>query len=146
MHRFKLAIALLALGLLPLAGTAAGAPMAVVSSAWIRWLPGKLPMAGYFTLKNTGAHELVLTGASSEAYAGVMMHQSVDAGGAETMRHVERLEIGPGKQIEFAPGGYHLMLMHRLHAIKVGDTVPIALHFANGQTLDVTFIVKGAAG
>lgn len=149
MRILVLCFALLGLAMLPMAGNAsepASGPGVTVSDAWIRWLPGKLPMAGYFTINNAGLREIVLTGASSNAYAAVMMHQSVDTGGAETMRHVGRLEIGAGKQFAFAPGGYHLMLMHRKHDIKVGDTVMIDLHFSDGQTKTVKFTVKGAAG
>lgn len=119
---------------------------ASISHAWIRWLPGKLPMAGYFTITNSGSSKVVLTGAASRDFGKVMMHESVNKGGAETMRHVARLPVPAGEHRSFAPGGYHLMLMQRRHAIKVGDTLGITLQFADGSSKKIEFIVKGAAG
>lgn len=39
----------------------------VVSEAWIRYLPGDIPSAGYFTLENNGRTTVELTGAESAA-------------------------------------------------------------------------------
>lgn len=139
-----LTVMLLAAWLLP----AGAAPATAVSAsdAWVRWLPGKLPMAGYVKLANTGDQAVILTNASSPDYRKVMIHRSVREHGQEAMRHVGKLIIGPGKSVEFAPGGYHLMLMERRHPIAVGDTVTVRLHFADGSNLPVTFQVRGAAG
>lgn len=135
---------LLAAWVLPAA--AGSADNLKVSDAWVRWLPGKLPMAGYLKLTNTGSQAVILTNASSSAYRKVMLHQSVSKHGQEAMRHVGKLIIGPGKTVEFAPGGYHLMLMERKHEMAVGDTVTVRLHFADGSNLPVTFQVRGATG
>lgn len=134
----------LAAWLLP-AGAASPANLHA-SDAWIRWLPGQLPMAGYLQLTNTGDQAMILTNAASPAYARVMVHQSMREHGQEAMRHVGKLIIGPGKTVTFAPGGYHLMLMERQHAIAVGDSIIIRLHFADGSNLPVTFHVRGATG
>ena len=116
-----------------------------VHDAWIRWLPGKLPMAGYFRLTNTGKQAAILTNASSAAYTRVMLHRSQRINGQESMQHVNRIIAAPGKTLVFAPGGNHLMLMERRQEIAVGDHITIRLHFADGTTVPVTFEVRGAA-
>jgi copper(I)-binding protein len=41
--------------------------------------------------------------------------------------------------VQFAPGGYHLMLMKRQQPLAVGDEVDITLEFEDGRRLPVTF-------
>jgi copper(I)-binding protein len=116
----------------------------LVEHARIRWLPGNLALAGYFDLTNTGKRPLTLTGASSDAFGGVMMHRSVRRGGQTQMLPAENLEVQAGKTLHFAPEGYHLMLMNRKRSLAVGDQVPIRLEFSGGHSMEVTFAVKGA--
>jgi copper(I)-binding protein len=136
----------LAMGLcLAFAGAVyAAGDTASVEHARIRWLPGNLALAGYFDLTNTGKQPLTLTGASSSAFGGVMMHRTVQSGGKAEMLPAENLEVQPGKSLHFAPEGYHLMLMNRRRPLAVGDQVPIRLEFSGGRSMEVTFSVKGA--
>jgi hypothetical protein len=122
----------------------AGPPAAAVSDARIRWLPGDLPLAGYFVITSHASGPLQLVAAASPAFGHVMMHRSVHEGGVERMVHVDGVDIAPGQAVAFAPGGYHLMLMHRKQPLKVGDEVPITLQLSDGQTLEVPFRVEGA--
>lgn len=124
-------------------GHAAGEP-ARVEHARIRWLPGDLPLAGYFDLTNTGRQPLTLTGASSDAFGDVMMHQTVHSGGETAMNRVQDLAVQPGQAIHFSPNGYHLMLMNRTRTLTVGDRVPVRLQFSGGRSMDVMFTVRGA--
>lgn len=110
-----------------------------VNEARLRLLPGDLPAAGYFRLVNTSEANITLTGANSPAFANVMMHRSVSQNGVSRMHHLDRLELAAGEQIEFAPGGYHLMLMERTRPLAIGDDINVTLHFANGQEQTVTF-------
>ena len=126
-------------------GTAlAGTSMVDVSNARFRLLPGDLPLAGYFDMHNPGNGTVSLTGASSPAFGGVMIHMSMDESGQARMMMVDKIDLAPGKTIHFAPGGYHLMLMHRKQELKVGDMVPIELDFSNGHSVQVKFRVGGA--
>lgn len=115
-----------------------------VQHARLRWLPGDLPLAGYFELHNRGQRPLRLVGAASTAFGRVMLHRSTHAKGVEHMEHVKSVEVAPGKTLRFAPGGYHLMLMKRRHTIKVGDRIPITLRFADGHRQRVEFRVQAA--
>ena len=119
-------------------------PDAAVEDARIRLLPGDLPLAGYFTLHNTGSQALRLVSASSPVFAMAHLHRSMEQNGMSRMVPVTQLDIAPGDSVRFAPGGYHLMLMHRQQPLRVGDQVPVLLHFADGGSLSVSFQVQPA--
>lgn len=140
----RLSNILLAVVLSLICATATAQPNATVDNARIRLLPGNLPLAGYFTLRNTGQHNLRLVGASSPDFGHVMMHRSIERNGMSKMVMVPHIDVAPGKSVRFAPGGYHLMMMHRKHQLKVGDRVPVVLKFADQNTMTVDFTVHPA--
>lgn len=119
----------------------AAPPKAAVSGAWIRLLPGDLPLAGYFTLHNNGTKPLKLTGATSPAFNRIELHHSMTMHGMDKMKPIKAAVAPAGSTLTFAPGGYHLM-MWRSHPLKVGKQVPVTLEFADGQHLEVEFTVK----
>lgn len=131
---------------LALGSTAATAGMSgvEVTKARIRLLPGDLPLAGYFDVQNSGKQAVSLTGASSADFGMVMMHRSMHKNGEATMMMVDKIDVAPGKTVSFAPGGYHLMLMHRKKDLKVGDKVLIKLEFSDGEKMNAQFKVGGA--
>jgi copper(I)-binding protein len=124
----------------------AGPPPVSVSDARVRWLPGSLPKAGYFSLTSHASKPLRLVGATSPAFAAVMLHQSVEEAGVAHMVGVDAVTLDPGHSIAFSPGGYHLMLMDSKQTLHIGDEVPITLRFSDGQTLEAPFKVVGAKG
>ncbi|HEU4670603.1 MAG TPA: copper chaperone PCu(A)C [Dyella sp.] len=114
------------------------------SNAWIRVMPAGLPAGGYAVLHNDGDAPATLTGASSTAYAGVMLHQSSTEGGMGRMKMIDRLEIPAHGEVALAPGGYHLMLMHGSDTVRVGGQVPVTLQFADGSHATVSFLARPA--
>lgn len=134
-----------AAALLAFAGFAMASDGVSISHAWIRLLPGDLPAGGYFVLDNRTDHTVTLTGISAKGFNRAMMHRSMESGGQESMVHVGSLDVPPGGQLRFAPGGYHIMLMPPHEALKVGDRVPVTFEFADGSKLSAEFVVKGAA-
>jgi len=115
---------------------------AQASDAWLRYIPGGAPAAGYFTLTNRGDKPLSLVGAESADFGMVLIHRTIERGGMSTMRPVHELAVAPGKSVEFAPGGYHLMLMRPKHPLRPGGRLPVTLRFADGSSLAVDFVVK----
>ncbi len=114
-------------------------------TAWIRLLPGDLPLGGYFELHNGGKRPVTLTGASSPAFREIQMHKSVSRNGSESMQRVTDIAVSPGTSLHFAPGGYHLMMFDRTHSLKVGDEVRVRLELSGGQpAMTVRFVVKPA--
>jgi hypothetical protein len=124
----------------------AGPPPVAISDARIRWLPGELPMAGYFSITSHASTPLMLVGAASPAFGHVMLHRSLHEGSVARMVHVEGVDLAPDQTVVFEPGGYHLMLMHRKNALQPGEEVPVTLRFGDGDTLEVPFRVEGAQG
>lgn len=116
-----------------------------VSAAWIRLLPGDLPAAGYFVLKNDSDRAATLVGASTPAFASAQLHETVDKNGLDRMVHVESVPVAAHAALQFRPGGYHIMLMHARRSLKVGDTVRITLRLADGTEIPADFIVRGPA-
>lgn len=121
-------------------------PPVSVSDARVRWLPNDLPMAGYFVITSHAPSPLRLTGANSPAFGHVMLHRSIEEAGEQRMVHVDGVDLAPDESVAFAPGGYHLMLMHRTQDLPVGKEVPVTLNFSDGRTLAVRFRVTGARG
>ncbi|EQD79643.1 hypothetical protein B1B_00104 [mine drainage metagenome] len=126
------------------ASRALPAATVAVTDAWVRWLPAGLPMGGYFSLRNLGKQPLQLIGAASPGYRMVMLHESTDRGGMERMMHVDQVSIAPGQSVHFAPGGYHLMLMHAASTVKPGTRVRIDLQFKGHAPYPVEFTVQPA--
>jgi copper(I)-binding protein len=143
-YRVLINIAVATITLVSGYAAAAEAPAVSVKNARIRLLPGDLPLAGYFEITNKGHQSLRLQGATSSAFAMIHMHRSVEKNGQSHMVAVDYIEIDPGATVKFAPGGYHLMLMHRRRTLKVGDHVPMALKFEGGQTILAGFAVQSA--
>jgi len=129
---------------LPLA--AAPAAPVVVSNAWIRALPGKLPAGGYFTLHNGTTKTVTLSGATSPACGMLMLHKSESMSGMASMADVTTIAVAPGATLKFAPGGYHLMCMEPGVAVRRGGKVTIVLEFADGRNVPAKFVVRGANG
>lgn len=140
MTRRFLGTALLAAGFIC---AAAAAP--IVSDAWIRALPGKLPAGGYFILHNSGPKPITLTGANSPACGMAMLHKSDHVGGMAHMTMVDRIDLPAGATVRFEPGGYHVMCMDP-KGLAPGTTVPFTLGFSDGSRVTVPFAVKNATG
>jgi copper(I)-binding protein len=114
-----------------------------VRDAWVRESPPGVAMtAGYMALRNNTSRSQVLVAASSSGFETVMMHRTVVKDGMARMEHAPAIELSPGASLIFAPGGYHLMLMHPKRTLRVGDRVVINLEFRGGLVLPVAFEVR----
>lgn len=95
--------------------------------------------AGYFTLTNDGAADALLDVEAD--YPKVMLHKSMMKDGVMTMEHQMRVVVPPQGEIEFAPGGYHVMFMGLKEGWSVGDDIKATLIFEKSGSLEVTFKV-----
>lgn len=124
----------------------AGGPL-MADNAWIREAPpGAAAMAGYMNLMNPGDKAVILVGASSPAFAKVMLHRTVMDEGVAKMVHQNQIEIPAKGTVTFEPNGYHLMLMKPKQQLKVGDKVEVTLEFKDGTTQVVTHEVRAGMG
>ena len=117
-----------------------------VSNGWIRLITANVPAAGYFELRNTAATPAELVGVTSPAFAEAMLHRTVQEKGRSTMMHVHAVPVPAGGEVEFRPGGYHIMLMQPTRALRIGEQVPVTLEFGNGEKVSAQFEVRGPAG
>jgi periplasmic copper chaperone A len=129
-----------ALALVPAASEEASVS---VHGAWVRETPpGMTMMAGYMELRNNTLRTLILVGASSIEFEGVMIHRTIVREGIAGMVHPTQIELEPNASLIFAPGGYHLMLMKPKRILRVGDRAVINLEFRDGIALPVEFEVR----
>lgn len=115
----------------------------IVENAWIRAAPpGAAMLAGYATLRNAGDAPIVVTGAGSQDFGDVSLHESVNENGVERMRPLGDVAIAPGASVVFAPGGKHFMLMNPKRAPNTGDSVKIHISTKAGPGVDADFVVR----
>ena len=117
-----------------------------IKAAWIRWLPGGVPLAGYATLANVSDQSLTLTSAASPAFHDLSLHQTLQSGGTVRMSPLDRVSIAPHTTLDFEARGIHLMLMQPRETFDPHGLVPITLHFGDGSSLTVPFQVRPYAG
>ncbi|MEJ2373964.1 MAG: copper chaperone PCu(A)C [Pseudolabrys sp.] len=130
---------------LALSAPAFAAPKGVtVEKPWIRLIIKARPAAGYFTLRNGGDKPVTLVGAQAKACGMTMLHQSKQVNGVAKMVHIKSVTVKPHGTLKFEPGSYHIMCMKPQMAR--GDSVPVTLKFADGDTLTAQFPVKGPGG
>jgi periplasmic copper chaperone A len=130
----------------PVGHSDAAANGIAVSGQWFRFVMRSLPAAGYFTLSNATATAQTLIGAQSTACEALMLHRSVNTNGEERMVMVPNVPVPAHGSVRFAPGGYHLMCMSPKPAMTPGQSVPVTLRLANGETVNAQFPVRGASG
>lgn len=116
-----------------------------VKDAWTNaTASGQSVGAGYFVVHNRKNRADILRGASSPAAQSVQFHTSSLVGGVARMRQVERFNIPAGGKLKLAPGGNHLMLIGVKRQFKVGETVPVTLHFSSGASVKVKLEIRAA--
>lgn len=114
-----------------------------VRRPWTRPAQAGMNGVGYLTVANVGAKPVKLVGVETPAARSATLHQSSMAGGVSSMRPVTGgLTIAPGAKVDFAPGGYHLMLMGLTKAQALGGKVPLTLVFDGGRKLRIDLSVE----
>ena len=109
---------------------------------WTRPAQAGMNGVGYLTLANVGTKPLKLVSVESPAAKSVSVHQSSMANGVMSMRPVTGLAIAPGAKVEFAPGGYHLMLIGLAAPQALGGKVPVTLVFDSGLKMKIDLSVE----
>lgn len=115
----------------------------MISDPWIREAPPvSKVLAGYFLLRNHEQKDLVLVSAKSKDFSKVEIHLSKMHQGMMKMEKQNKVSLPQGKEFQFKPGGYHLMLMSPKRKLSSGDKVEIILVFEDGKELPATFTVR----
>lgn len=123
-------------------GTDEAQDLAVSEMSVLAPLPGQSAAVAYFSLHNATPTAMTLRRVSSPDFASVEMHTTYFDNGVAHMQSLESLTIAELSQVEFSPGGHHLMLMQPLNDIEPGDHVTLDFHYNDESSLSLRATVK----
>jgi copper(I)-binding protein len=73
----------------------------------------------------------------------VEIHLSkMDSAGVMTMERQDLIVIPANEELEFSPGGLHVMLISLLRDLAPGDSFPLTLNFQNAGDITVEVEVR----
>ncbi|GJQ53203.1 MAG: hypothetical protein HKUEN02_20500 [Anaerolineaceae bacterium] len=112
-----------------------------VRDAWMN--PASQGATGgvYLTIHNYDKTDDALVGVSAEVSQAAEIHESKLENDVMRMRMVESAALPAGKSVEFAPGGWHIMLVNLARPLADGDTIEIVLHFQQHADILVSVMV-----
>ncbi len=73
------------------------------------------------------------------------LHTMKMEGNVMRMREVSGIDVPSGKSVELKPGGYHIMFLGLKQPLKVGEHIPITLHFEKAGDVNVDMQVMKQA-
>ncbi|SDS29147.1 hypothetical protein SAMN05216421_1253 [Halopseudomonas xinjiangensis] len=117
-----------------------------ISRAWSRALPPVAPTgAAYMSIENRGGQAARLVGVSTPIAERAEVHQHTHTEGVMRMQRVDDVVIEPGQQVDFAPGGYHIMLFNLNEPLAAGASYPLTLRFEQAGDVEVQIDVQDDA-
>lgn len=96
------------------------------------------PGVVYFRITNSNEAAVFLAGVHVESVGKAEMHRT--EGGK--MAAVDRVEIAPGAEIVFEPGGLHVMAFEVDGSLQPGGSTEMTLTFADGDKLSLPITVE----
>lgn len=121
----------------------AAEPGIKVQDPWVRVTFGQSKVtAGYMTLLDQSGKGASLVGLEMGDGMKAEIHETVADGAMVKMRMVKAIEIPAGGKAELTPAGGHIMIMGLKGPLKVGDTLPMKLKFADGSEMMAYFAVR----
>ena len=120
----------------------ASAPPAVsVDGAWARaTVPGQMGSAAYFTIRNAGGPDKLLSVTSPAADAS--LHSTSMDNGVMRMRPLQALDVPEKGTVELKPGGTHVMLMGLKQPLQAGLALELDLKFEKSGERKVSAQVR----
>ena len=131
----------------PVAAGPEAAPGINVSDAVVR-LPAVAgnPGVAYFTATQGSGAPRKIAAVHIDGVERAEMHESTMKNGVASMGAVPEVALEPGKTIQFAPGGYHVMLFGLAATLKPGGTTELTVTLDDGDKVSVTASVEGLGG
>ena len=133
----------------PSAYAQATQPAVVIDQAWARATPpGAKAGAIYLTLRNTGTESDRLVGVDGDIGDHLAVHSHIMADGMAQMRPVDGVDVPAHGQVEFKPGGYHIMVMGLHNPLVAGQHAKVTLILQKAGRLPLDAIIRpvGASG
>jgi hypothetical protein len=108
----------------------------VVEDAYVRAVPPNLKnSAAFLKISNNTNEEIFLLKASSPVAQKVELHEHIMDQGMMKMQEVEKIAIASQSTTMLKPGGYHIMLIGLKKPLLVGESIPLELHYSNGDIM-----------
>ncbi|MCQ2029003.1 copper chaperone PCu(A)C [Stutzerimonas zhaodongensis] len=112
-----------------------------ITQVWSRAMPPTAPTgAVYFRINNPGEATDKLVGVQTPRAEKAELHTHVHKGEVMSMQRIESVELAAGGEVEFKPGGNHVMLFKLKEPLVAGEHFPMTLIFekAGEVTVDVS--------
>ncbi|MGE4063489.1 MAG: copper chaperone PCu(A)C [Rhodospirillaceae bacterium] len=121
----------------------AAEPGIKIEDPWVRVTFGQSrATAGYMALVDQSGKGNTLVALEMADGAKAEIHETVTEGDIVKMRMVKSVPIPAGGRAELTPAGGHIMIMGLKAPLKVGETVPMKLKFADGSEMMAYFAVR----
>lgn len=122
----------------------AGAP--AVTQVWSRAMPPSAPTgAVYFTLRNPGDKADRLIDVRTPRAEKAELHTHVHEGEVMRMQRIDAVDVPAGGEVEFKPGGHHVMLFKLSEPLVAGEQFPLTLIFENAGEVDIEVSIQDQA-
>ncbi len=106
-----------------------------IHEPWVRPTAQGENAAVYFILHNHSANDDELIGASSNVADVAEIHESKMENDVMQMNMLTSLPIAADEEVNFTPGGLHIMLVNIKQELKAGDHIGVILHFKNHEDI-----------
>jgi copper(I)-binding protein len=119
-------------------------PQIKIEDAWARPSAGAdMNGAIYFRIVNDGKEADKLISADTPSAQAAEVHESMaDDNGVMSMKPRENVEVSAGEEVEFKPGGLHIMLVDLKQPLTAGDEVQLTLHFEKAGEIQLNVKVR----
>jgi len=115
-----------------------------VHDAWARPTAQGENAAVYFQIHNHTENPDELIGVSSNFADAAEIHESKMENDVMQMNMISSIPLGADEEVNFAPGGFHVMLVSIKQEFKAGDHIAIILRFKNHEDIVVNASVGDA--
>ncbi len=114
-----------------------------IQDAWARSASSGENGAAYFVIENGTVADDTLLSVSSEIATATEVHMSMgDESGVMSMQMQESVPVPARGQLEFKPGGLHVMFVSLTRDLKVGDILTLTFNFEKAGSISIEVPVK----
>jgi len=97
----------------------------------------------YGRLADAGSATVELVSASTPVADHVEFHEHSMTAGVMTMRPLDGIKVEPGQVVTLQPGGIHMMLIDLKRPLAAGQSFPLTLKLADGNSVTIAVSVLG---
>lgn len=118
-----------------------------IEGAWARLTPPVADnSAAYMTLNNDSNSDVRITSVACDVARQADLHGMRMQNGRMQMYPLGPVTIPAHGQLQFAPGGNHVMLMGLTHPLKKDEIIHLTLHYGDGSSQTVAMPVRDMRG